>query len=79
MASVMAPEHPRARARLPPSPLGPIRLRCAGGKASSAASLRAISVWRFSTGKYGLWIGRPVFGALTSMPEASIFSFASSA
>ena len=51
----------------------PARLRCAGGSASSAASLRAISVWRFMMATQGDWIGSPVFGASTKGPSARTF------
>ena len=48
----------------------PARLRSAGGSASSAARLRAISVCRFMTAAQGDWIGSPVLGALTKGPSA---------
>ena len=40
------------------------------GSASSAASLRAISVWRFMTASQGGWIGSPAFGAFAEWPSA---------
>ena len=57
----------------------PALLRCAGGSASSAASLRAISVCRFMMASQGDWIGSLVFGALTGRPTACTCAVASSA
>ena len=57
----------------------PARLRWAGGSASSAASLRAISVWRFMMASQGDWIGSLVLGAFTSSPTACTCAVASSA
>ena len=51
----------------------PALLRWAGGSASSAASLRAISVWRFMIATQGDWIGSLVLGALTKGPSARAF------
>ncbi len=52
----------------------PARLRWAGGSASSAASLRAISACRFMAATHqGDWIGSPVFGASTKRPSARTF------
>ena len=57
----------------------PARLRCAGGSANSAASLRAISVCRFMIATHGDWIGSPVLGAFTKRPSARTCAVASSA
>jgi hypothetical protein len=51
----------------------PARLRCAGGSAGSAASSRAISVWRFTMANQGDWIGSAVCGGLTKRPSARTF------
>ncbi len=51
----------------------PARLRWAGGSASSAAGLRAISAWRFMAATQGDRIGSPVFGASTKRPSARTF------
>ena len=61
--------------RTPPIPARAraARLRWASGGASSAASLRAISVWQFMTASQGDWIGSPVVGALTKRPSARTF------
>ena len=51
----------------------PALLRCAGGNASTAASLRAISVCRFMTATQGGWSGSSVLGAFTKGPSARTF------
>jgi hypothetical protein len=51
----------------------PARLRRAGGSASSAASLRAISVCRFMIAPQGARIVSPVCGAFAKGPSARAF------
>ena len=48
----------------------PALLCAAGGSASSAASLRAISVCRFMMASQGDWIGSLALGAFAKGPSA---------